>query len=143
MSTQKSVANAVVLVLYLLCTFGAALWVARRRRARAPANGLAGEEYFLAGRSLGGWQLGLSLIATTMSSLTFLGYPPTAYTTNWLLLNKDFVFPLVCAVVGGWVVPFYRRSRSLSVFEMLESRFGRLTAVGLAGPIRDLRLVQC
>ena len=114
-------ANAIVLVVYLVGTLGAALWVARRRRQASAAR--AGEEYFLAGRSLSGWQLGLSLIATTMSSVTFLGYPATSFKTNWLLLNKDFALPFVCAVAAVWVVPYYRRSVTLSVFELLEQRF--------------------
>ena len=116
-------ANAVVLVLYVSLTLGAALIWARRRQAQTKSAGRAGEDYFLAGRSLSGWQLGLSLIATTMSSVTFLGYPATGYSTNWLLLNKDFALPFVCVVAARWVVPFYRRMTTLSVFEMLEARF--------------------
>ena len=122
---STSIANVVVLVTYLVAVLGSALWVARRRRRQVAAanEAHAGEEYFLASRSLSGWQLGLSLLATTMSSVTFLSYPGTSFKTNWLLLNKDFALPVICALAAQWVVPFYRRHVRLSVFEILEDRF--------------------
>jgi SSS family solute:Na+ symporter len=119
-SQQLGAANVVVLVLYLVVVLGAALWVAQGRRAGANRSG---EEYFLASRTLPGWQLGLSLIATMMSSITFLAFPATAFRTNWLLLHKDLTVPIVCAIAAVWVVPFYRREVRFSVFELLERRF--------------------
>ena len=118
-----SAANIVVLLVYLVCVLGAALWVARRKRVAAAGPQRAGDDYFLAGRSLGGCALGLSMVATQMSSVTFLAYPATAYRTNWLLINKDFALPLVCAFAAMWVIPFYRRHMSLSLFELVEARF--------------------
>lgn len=118
-------ANLLVLVLYLVFTLGSALWVARRRRSSTVNGG--GDDYFLAGRSLGGVQLGLSLVATTMSSVTFLGYPSTSFRTNWILLNKDFALPVVCVAAHAWAVPFFRRQVKLSAFEVLEHRFNLAT----------------
>ena len=33
------------------------------------------EEYFVGGRSFPGWAIGLSLVGTSISSITFLAYP--------------------------------------------------------------------
>jgi len=113
----RAAANTAVVVTYLAITIGAALWLARRRR-------LTPQEYFLAGRRLPGWQLGVSLISTTVSSITFLAYPATTYSTNWLLLNKDFPLPLACACAAMWALPYYRRAmRGFSIFELVEARF--------------------
>ena len=117
-------ANVVVLCAYLLVTTGTALWVARRKRRQAATQ--EGDTYFLSGRNMPGWQLGCSLVATQMSSVTFLAYPATAYATDYLLLNNCFSLPLLSVGAAIWVVPFFRRSVRLSAYELLEERFGSL-----------------
>ena len=110
--------NITVVAIYLVATIGSALFLARRKRTSSS------EEYFLAGRRLPAWQLGISLISTAMSSVTYLAYPATSFSTNWLLLNKDFSLPLVCLAAALWALPFYRaRVRGFSVFELVEERF--------------------
>ena len=116
-------ANVAVLGGYMLLTTAAALLFSQRQRSRADAAGRSGEAYFLGGRSMGGWALGCSLVATQMSSVTFLAYPATSFATNWLLLNACFGLPLVSIFTATWVVPFFRRAVSLSAYELLEARF--------------------
>ena len=115
-------ANVAVLSVYLLSTTAAALYFARRQRLRASAA-RSGENYFLGGRSMAGWALGCSLVATQMSSVTFLAYPATSFATNWLLLNSTFGLPFVSIFTAAWVVPFFRRAVKLSAYELLEARF--------------------
>jgi len=42
------------------------------------------EEYFVGGRSFSGWVIGLSLVGTSISSVTFLSFPADAYKTTWI-----------------------------------------------------------
>ena len=41
------------------------------------------ETYFLAGRNMPGWVVGFSLMATIVSSMSFLATPGFAYQENW------------------------------------------------------------
>ena len=56
-----------VVGVYLGLVALAGLWFARRRRTT--------EEYFVGGRSLPGWAVGLSLFGSSISTATFLAYP--------------------------------------------------------------------
>ena len=46
-------------------------------------RGKSAEGYFLAGRSMPGWTLGFSLMATIVSSMSFLALPAFAFEHNW------------------------------------------------------------
>ncbi len=84
------------------------------------------DAYFVAGRSVPGWAAGLSLLATTITSVTFIAYPGAAYAGNWTLLGPGVLFLAVILVVGPIVVPFFRHSVVMSVYEYFGQRFGRL-----------------
>lgn len=84
------------------------------------------DAYFVAGRSVPGWAAGLSLLATTITSVTFIAYPGAAYAGDWSLLSPGIFFLLVILVVGPIVVPFLRHSVVMSVYEYFGRRFGRL-----------------
>ncbi|MHC4527038.1 MAG: sodium:solute symporter family transporter, partial [Planctomycetota bacterium] len=82
------------------------------------------EEYFAGGRKVPAWAVGMSVIATLISSGTFLGLPGEGYTTNWVRLAKDFMVPVVLLGLIWFVVPCYRRVIGLSAYEYFEKRFG-------------------
>lgn len=84
------------------------------------------DAYFVAGRSVPGWAAGLSLLATTITSVTFIAYPGAAYAGDWTLLGPGILFLLVIIAVGPIVVPFFRHAVSMSVYEYFGARFGRL-----------------
>ena len=82
------------------------------------------EEYFLGGRSFPGWAIGISMVGTIISSITFLAFPADAYKTTWLRFLIQFgVVP--AAIVGIYLaIPFYRRVRMTTAYEYLGKRFG-------------------
>ena len=43
------------------------------------------QTFFLAKGNFPSWALGLSLLSTLISSVTFLGYPAQGFTSNWIL----------------------------------------------------------
>ncbi|KAK9863593.1 hypothetical protein WJX84_006707 [Apatococcus fuscideae] len=82
------------------------------------------EAYFLGSRQLPGWAVGFSLLSTTMSSVTFLAYPTTAYLIDFRLLVKDFAYPLASFFTGLAVAPqFRKRLKTPSAYELLEQRY--------------------
>ncbi|MBO7742223.1 MAG: hypothetical protein J6S21_06680, partial [Victivallales bacterium] len=52
------------------------------------------EDYFVAGRSYKGWMLGLSMMSTTISSVTFLAFPAAAFASDWHLAVINFSWPV-------------------------------------------------
>jgi SSS family solute:Na+ symporter len=82
------------------------------------------DSYFVAGRSVPGWAAGLSLLATIITSVTFIAYPGAAYAGDWSLLVPGILFVAVIAAIGPVVVPFFRHAVSMSVYEYFGKRFG-------------------
>ena len=82
------------------------------------------EEYFVGGRSLSGWVVGLSLVGTSISSVTFLSYPADAYKTTWIRFITTWSMPLGVLIAAYYFLPFFRRNNVTSAYEYLEHRFG-------------------
>lgn len=82
------------------------------------------EEYFVGGRSFNGWVIGLSLVGTSISSVTFLAYPGDAYKTAWLRYLPNLMLPVAVFIAAYLFLPFFRRQKMTSAYEYLESRFG-------------------
>ncbi|MCX6625634.1 MAG: sodium:solute symporter [Acidobacteria bacterium] len=83
------------------------------------------EAYFVAKRSIPSWAMGFSLVATLVTSVTFVAYPGSAYGKNWSLLVPGFMVVVVLILVGSVIIPFYREAVGMSVYEYFGKRFGR------------------
>ncbi|OUR88420.1 sodium:solute symporter [Gammaproteobacteria bacterium 42_54_T18] len=82
------------------------------------------EEYFVGGRSFPGWAIGLSLVGTSISSITFLAYPGDAYKTAWLRFLPNLMLPVAILFAAYFFLPVFRRKKTTSAYEFLEDRFG-------------------
>ena len=82
------------------------------------------DRYFVAKRTIPGWAMGLSLLATLISSVTFIAYPGSAYTGDWTNLVPGFMVVLVLLIVGLIIIPFFRHSVGVSAYEYFGKRFG-------------------
>ena len=82
------------------------------------------EEYFVGGRSFSGWVIGLSLVGTSISSITFLAYPGDAFKTSWIRFVPNLMLPIAILFAAYFFLPFFRRGKITSAYEYLEDRFG-------------------
>lgn len=82
------------------------------------------DRYFTAKRSVPGWAMGLSLLATLISSVTFIAYPGSAYAGDWTNLVPGFMVVAVLALVGLVIIPFFRHVVGTSAYEYFGKRFG-------------------
>ena len=82
------------------------------------------ENFFLSKGNFPSWALGLSLLSTLISSVTFLGYPAQGFTSNWILLVQGLMVPIVLLGTIWFIVPLYRKVIGLSTYEYFEKRFG-------------------
>jgi len=92
--------------------------------ARFAKNQKTTKTFFLAQGKVPTWAIGLSLLSTLISSVTFLAYPGTGYTSNWILLVQGLMVPIVLSCVIWFIVPLYRKVIRLSTYEYFEQRFG-------------------
>lgn len=80
--------------------------------------------FFKAGGSLPAWAVGMSILATLISSITFLAYPGEGYSSNWILLVQGLMVPITLLLFIRFLVPLYRNVIQLSAYEYFEKRFG-------------------
>jgi solute:Na+ symporter, SSS family len=84
-------------------------------------NEVAG--YFLAGRSLPWWVVGLSVMATQLSAITLVGTTGQAYATGFRFIQFYLGLPLAMIILSLTVVPFFHRAGVYTAYEYLERRF--------------------
>lgn len=125
-STGLDAVDYAMVAVYLLATLGIVVWASRRQRNT--------EDFFLGGRRLPWLAVGLSIMATLMSSLTYIGL------TGEVVKNGIAAFLMQLAVLPAALVivpvfiPFFMRLRLTSAYEYLEHRFdyrARLLGGGL------------
>ena len=105
-----------VLLVYFASQIAIGLWVGRKNKTTA--------QYFLGGKSFSGLVIGISLIGTLISSVTYLATPADAFKTAWLRFIPNFWYPLVIVMAAWLLVPFFRRGTITSLYEYLAARFG-------------------
>ncbi|MEL6535616.1 MAG: sodium:solute symporter [Bacteroidota bacterium] len=87
-------------------------------------------EYFLGGKSFGWLPLGLSVMATQLSAISFISAPAFVGLRpgggmQWL--SFEFGVPLAMIFLSVFLLPFLYRAGVVSIYEYLERRFGRST----------------
>lgn len=87
------------------------------------------EDFFLGGRDLPSWAVGISLIASLLSTITYLGMPGEMFRTGIGFLTRQVGLPLVLLVVWFIWIPFFMRLNLTSAYEYLERRFDYPTRI--------------
>jgi SSS family solute:Na+ symporter len=85
------------------------------------------QDLLLAKRSLPTWAVLCSMVATELSAATFIGVPHAAYVGDWGYLQLAFGALLGKLAVATVVIPLYHRLGLVTVYGLLEDRFGPLS----------------
>jgi Na+/proline symporter len=85
------------------------------------------EGFFLAGRSIPWWAVGLSVMATQMSAITLIGTTGQAYEDGLRFIQFYFGLPLAMIILCVTAVPLFYRARVFTAYEYLEQRFDAKT----------------
>ncbi|MGZ6071148.1 MAG: sodium:solute symporter [Myxococcaceae bacterium] len=85
------------------------------------------ESYLRAGKDIRWWTIGLSVIATQASAITFLSVPGQAYQDGLGFVQFYFGLPIAMVLLSALVLPVYHRLRVYTAYEYLEQRFDRRT----------------
>jgi SSS family transporter len=82
-----------------------------------------GEGYIGGGRDHRWWLIGLSIIATQTSAITFLSTPGQAYVDGMRFVQFYFGLPIAAVILSVTVIPLYHRLKVSTAYEILEARF--------------------
>lgn len=80
-------------------------------------------DYVLGGNQSKWWTIGLSVMATQASAITFLSTPGQAYHDGMGFVQFYFGLPLAMVVICMVFVPLYHRLKVYTAYEFLENRF--------------------
>ncbi len=82
------------------------------------------EDFYLGRKGTPWWAIGISVIATYVSALSFLGAPAWSYTDGLSVIAIHLNYPLVIFLVITLFLPFFYNSGVASIYEYQERRFG-------------------
>jgi len=89
-----------------------------------------GSEDFLRARTQKGWMVGLSIMATQASAITFLSAPGLAFREGLGFVQFYLGLPLAMVVLSVVALPIYYRLNVYTAYQFLESRFdGRVRSL--------------
>jgi transporter, SSS family len=70
------------------------------------------------------WVVGMSIFATFVSSISFLGYPGDSFKGNWNPLVFSFSIPIATWIAALVFIPLYRSVNSVSAYHFIEQKLG-------------------
>jgi Na+/proline symporter len=105
----------VVLLVTLLAIVGYGTWKTRGRHSA--------EDYIKGGNDTKWWTIGLSVMATQASAITFLSTTGQAFTDGMGFVQFYFGLPIAMVIICLVFIPLYHRLKVYTAYEFLESRF--------------------
>ena len=120
---------------YLAGVVAAGAFFARRQKTTA--------QYFLGGRNVPWWAISASIVATETSTITFISVPGLIYSQggDFGFLQLVFGYLLGRVVISVLLIPSYFRRELLTVYELLQTRFGGAVKALAAGLFVTMRTV--
>ena len=116
--------DCAIIVLYLIFI----IWWGLRNGKSSDAG-----SYFLAGRTMPWWIVGLSLFAASISSTTLIGQSGDAYHTGVAVFNYNLTGVVVMVFFATFLLPLYIRSGIFTIPEFLERRFDKRSRYYFSG----------
>lgn len=109
--------DVVAFALFLAAVIGISLYAGREEETT--------EDYFLAGRSLTWWLIGLSLIASNISTEHFIGMAGSGFGSAGLAIaSYEWIAAISLVIVAFWLLPLFLRLGIFTMPEFLEQRYG-------------------
>ncbi|MEZ4796522.1 MAG: sodium:solute symporter [Flavobacteriaceae bacterium] len=81
------------------------------------------QDYLKGGNTSKWWTIGLSVMATQASAITFLSTPGQAYNDGMGFVQFYFGLPIAMVVICMVFIPLYHRLKVYTAYEFLENRF--------------------
>ncbi|MDP6554600.1 MAG: sodium/solute symporter [Pirellulaceae bacterium] len=105
-----------IIALYLLGTIAIGVTIGIRMKT--------GTDFFLGGRRLPWWAIGMSLVATDIGGTDIIGVGGAAYSHGLAVANFEWIGCVPAMIVGAFVfIPFFYRAGVYTIPEFLERRY--------------------
>lgn len=110
--------DLVIIFGYLIGIVLFGTWFARKQKTTS--------DYFLGDRSVPWWAVAASIVATETSTITFVSVPGIAFARggNFQFLQLVFGYLLGRIVIALLFIPSYFRGELMTVYQLLDRRFG-------------------
>ena len=90
-------------------------------------------QYLLAGKTMPWYAMGLSIMATQASAITFISTTAQAYVDGMRFVQFYFGLPLAMVILSATAVPIFHRANVYTAYEYLEQRFDVRTRALVTG----------
>ncbi|HIA47223.1 MAG TPA: hypothetical protein EYN96_04470, partial [Candidatus Hydrogenedentes bacterium] len=105
-----------IIVIYLVGVLSLGFYIGRKMKT--------GDDYFLAGRSLPWWAIGMSLVVTDIGAVDMVAIAGSAYLYGIVLGNFDWLGSVPVMIIGAFLfIPMFWRARVTTIPEWLGLRY--------------------
>src|SRR5438309_9045803 len=125
MSSHFSPGDWAIIFVYLAGIIGLGVWFGKDQQNT--------RDYFLGGKNIPWWGIGLSILAAETSALTIIGVPAMAYGGNIAFLQMVIGYVIARIILAIVLVPHYFKGEIYSPYQLFGNTFGasaRQTAGG-------------
>jgi SSS family solute:Na+ symporter len=114
-----------VIIIYLLGIMAIGIWVGYRKHTTT-------QQYFLAGKSLGWFNIGAALFASNISTIHLVGLCASGHQDGLVIGNFEWMASFCLIILGLVFAPFYFKSKISTLPEYLEKRYSAQARTCLA-----------
>jgi len=123
--TNFGILNWTILITYIVGNIALGFFLSKKVHTA--------EDYYLGDRTTPWWVIGISVLATYIGALTFLGGPAWSYADGFAVIFIHINYPIAIFVVITIFLPFFYNSGVASIFDYLEKRFGLASRTIMSG----------
>ncbi|MFP6581774.1 MAG: sodium:solute symporter [Candidatus Hydrogenedentota bacterium] len=87
------------------------------------------EAFFLGNRRIPWWAVGISIFGTSVSAITYIAIPATAFAEDWVTLLNSIGIIFLAPFVAIVYLPKLRAENHVTAYEYLEKRFNLVTRI--------------
>ena len=105
-----------IIIVYLIGTVAFGAYIGRKIKS--------GKDYFLAGRSLPWWAIGMSLVVSDIGAVDMVGIAGSAYLYGIVLGNYDWLGSVPVMIIGAFLfIPMFWKRKVATIPEWLGARY--------------------
>lgn len=116
MNSYFNTADWLVIFLYLGGIILLGIWFGKDQKNT--------RDYFLGGKNIPWWGIGLSIVAAETSALTIIGVPSMAYGTDMAFLQMIVGYVIARVILAIVMVPHYFKGEIYSPYQLFSNAFG-------------------
>ncbi len=114
---KLSILNWIIIICYLILNLVLGFVLSKKVKTA--------KDFYLGKKNTPWWAIGISVLATYVSAMTFLGAPAWSYKSGLSVIAIHLNYPLVIVIVMALFVPFFMQTGVVSIYEYQEKRFGK------------------